>query len=45
MAAHETSRTARRMTATRRAIIDAAEEILVTGGPGALTRRSFRFYG
>ncbi|MFH8520452.1 TetR/AcrR family transcriptional regulator [Streptomyces gelaticus] len=37
MAAHETSRTARRMTARRRAIIDAAEEILRTGGPGALT--------
>ena len=37
MAVHEASRTARRMSATRRAIIDAAEEILVTGGPGSLT--------
>ncbi|MEE1772386.1 TetR/AcrR family transcriptional regulator [Streptomyces sp. JV185] len=37
MAAKESSRTARRVAATRQAIIEAAEEILVAGGFPALT--------
>lgn len=37
MAAKETSRTARRAAATRQSILEAAESILVRGGPTALT--------
>ncbi|MEU5434906.1 TetR/AcrR family transcriptional regulator [Streptomyces sp. NPDC020719] len=37
MATQDSSRTARRAAATRRSIIEAAEAILVAGGPAALT--------